>query len=362
MLAYPSRMEPSLIKFLLLAVAGWVNREQQAVIDYLREENRVLAAKLPDGRRLGFTNHERRRLAVRAKAVRRRTLRGLATIVTPDTLLRWYRQLVAEKYDGSARRAPGRPRTPAQLAALVVRMAKENSGWGYTRIRGALQNLGHTVGRSTIARILAEHGLDPAPARPLQWKTFLEAHWGSICAADFFTVEILTLRGLARRHVFFVIDLKSRVVELGGIVHEPHGEWLQNVLRGLLDEVDGFLLGTTHLILDRDPVFTADVRTTLAKAGVRVVRLPPKSPNLNAYAERFVGSVRRECLSKLVSLGERHLRHALQEFIRHSNAERNHQGVRNRLLQPEVAANSSGSIQRRTRIGGILSFYYREAA
>ena len=192
--------------------------------------------------------------------------------------------------------------------------------------------------------------------------TFLEAHRGSICAADFFTVEILTLRGLARRHVFFVIDLKSRVVELGGVVHEPHGEWVQNVLRGLLDEIDGFLLGATHLILDRDPVFTADARTTLAKGGVQVVRLPAKSPNLNAYAERFVGSVRRECLSRLVALSDRHLRHVVREFIRHYNAERNHQGVENRLLQPEIAANGSGPIQRRTRIGGILSFYYREVA
>jgi len=355
-------MEPSLIKFLLLAVVGWVNREQQAVIEYLREENRVLTDRLPEGRRLRFTDVERRRLAVRAKAVRRRVLRELATIVTPGTLLRWYRQLIAKKYDGSARRSPGRPKTPAQLAELVVRMAKDNSGWGYTRIRGALQNLGHTVGRSTIARILAEHGLDPAPARPLRWRTFLEAHWGAICAADFFTVEILTLHGLARRHVFFVIDLKTRLVELGGVVHEPYGEWMHNVLRGLLDEVDGFLLGTTHLILDRDPVFTAEVRGMLADAGVQVVRLPARSPNLNAYAERFVGSVRRECLSKLVPLGDRHLRHAVLEFIRHYNAERNHQGVGNRLIEPRSAANGSGPIQRRKRLGGILSFYHREAA
>ena len=161
----------------------------------------------------------------------------------------------------------------------------------------------------------------------------------------------MTLRGLARRHVFFFIDLKSRVVELGGIVHEPHGEWVQNVLRGLLDEVDGFLLGTTHLILDRDPVFTAHVRTTLAEAGVQVVRLPARSPNLNAYAEQ-----------KLVPLSDRHLRHVVSEFIRHYNAERNHQGAGNRLLQPGIAANSGGPIRRRTRIGGILSFYYREAA
>jgi transposase InsO family protein len=352
----------NLIKFLLLAVAGCVDREQQWVIKYLREENRVLRGKLPEGRRLRFTDSERRRLAVRAKAIRRGLLRDLETIVTPDTLMRWYRKLVAKKYDGSASRSPGRPKTASQLAALVVRMASENPTWGYTRIRGALQNVGHTLGRNTIARILAEHGLDPAPGRPLRWRAFLQAHWGAICAADFFTVEIVTLRGLARRHVFFIIDLETRIVELGGVVHEPHGEWMRNVARGLLDGVDGFLLGKTHLILDRDPVFTARVRATLASGGVRVVRLPSRSPNLNAYAERFVGSIRRECLSKVVPLGDRHLRHVVREFLRHYNAERNHQGVGNRLLNPEVAANAIGPIQRRKRLGGILSFYCREAA
>jgi len=355
-------MEPSLIKFLLLAVAGWMNREQEAVIEYLREENRFLRMKLPRGRRIRFTDHDRRRLAVRAEALRRHVLRAVATVVTPDTLLRWYRQLVAKKYDGSARRRPGRPKTPVQLAALVVRMAKENSGWGYTRIRGALQNLGHRVGRSTIARILAEHGLDPAPERPLRWRTFLEAHWGAICAADFFTVEILTLRGLARRHVFFVIELESRLVELAGVVHEPHGDWMKQVVRNLTDPFDGFLLGTKYLILDRDPVYTKEVREMLLVEGVKVVRLPPRSPNLNAYAERFVGSIRRECLSKLIPLGDRHLRRAVFEFVRHYNAERNHQGLENRLIEPADAANGSGPIQRRKRLGGILSFYRREAA
>jgi transposase InsO family protein len=218
------------------------------------------------------------------------------------------------------------------------------------------------VGRTTIARILAEHGLDPRPARPLQWRTFFEAHWGAVCAADFFTVEVLTLHGLSRRHVFFVIDLKTRLVELGGVVHEPYGEWTWNVLLGLLDEVDGFLLGARYLVLDRDPVYTKEVRDLLVEAGVKVVRLPARSPNLNAYAERFVGSIRRECLSKIIPLGERHLRHVVLEFIRHYNAERNHQGLDNRLIEPTVAANGSGPIQRRKRLGGILSFYHRKAA
>jgi len=162
--------------------------------------------------------------------------------------------------------------------------------------------------------------------------------------------------------VFFVIDLKTRLVELDGIVHEPYGAWMWNVLLGLLDEVDGFLLGARYLILDRDPDYTKEVRDLLVAAGVKVVRLPARSPNLNAYAERFVGSIRRECLSKQIPLGDRHLRHAVLEFIRQCNAQRNHQGLGNRLIDLAIAANGSGSIQRRKRLGGILSFYHREAA
>jgi hypothetical protein len=165
-------MEPSLIKFLLLAVAGWVNREQQAVIEYLREENRVLKGKLPQGRRLRFTDSERRRLAVRAKAIRRKILREIETIVTPDTLLRWYRRLVAKKYDGSARRSPGRPKTPAELAALVVKMARENSGWGYTRLRAGKRHerpIRPTSRVPTQVHIFSIIGSDapPLPQRPV---------------------------------------------------------------------------------------------------------------------------------------------------------------------------------------------------
>src|SRR3989441_382339 len=185
--------------FLFQLFSGWVNRRQLSVIEYLLEENRVLREQL-EGRRLRLTDDQRRRLAVKGKVLGRRVLGEVAGIVTPDTILRWYRRLVARKYDGSRRRGPGRPRTKNDLAGLVLRMAKENPRWGYTRIRGAMKGLGHEIGRSTVERILGDSGIEPAPQRGKRasWGTFLAAHWDALAATDFFTVEVLTLGGLVR--------------------------------------------------------------------------------------------------------------------------------------------------------------------
>jgi hypothetical protein len=190
---------PAPLAFFCLLFAGWVNRQQQAVIDYLLEENRVLRAA-QGSRRLRLTDDQRRRLAVKGKILGRRRLASIAGFVTPDTILRWYRRLVAQKYDGSKARRPGRPSTPCDIAAVVVRMATENPTWGYTRIRGGLKHLGHDVGRNTIKAILKDHGIERAPERGVKtsWKTFLTAHWEGLAAADFFTVEVLTLHGLVR--------------------------------------------------------------------------------------------------------------------------------------------------------------------
>jgi hypothetical protein len=179
---------PPALAFGGLLFAGWVNRQQQAVIDYLLEENRVLRAA-HEPRRLPLTDDQRRRLAVKGMVLGRRRLAGIVGIVTSDTILRWYRTLVAKKYDGSNARRPGRPSTKPDIAALVVRMANENSTWGYTRIRGGLKSLGHDVARNTIKGILKDHGIEPAPQRgaKLPWKTFLAAHWDGLAAADCFT-------------------------------------------------------------------------------------------------------------------------------------------------------------------------------
>ena len=198
------------------------------MIDYLNAENCVLRAKLGP-RRLRFTDAERKKLARLGRRLGRRMLARYGSLAHPDTVLRWYRQLIAAKYDGSERRGPGRPRVMATIRRLVIQFALENRTWGYTRIRGALDNVGHRVGRSTIKRILLSEGIDPAPHRGkhMPWATFLKAHWGAIAGMDFFTVEVLTWFGLIRYHVLFVIDLETRVVSIVGIHVDPAGEWMK---------------------------------------------------------------------------------------------------------------------------------------
>ena len=296
---------PDALQFLVLTFAGWVNRHQEDLIEYLREENRVLREQL-GSRPLRLTDAQRRRLAVRGQKLGRRVLMQVAGIVTPDTILRWYRRLVAQANGGSARRGRGRPMTRRDVAALVVRIAVENPQWGYTRIRGALSNLGHEIARTTVKRILHDHGIEPAPerSRHMPWKTFLQAHWEGLAACDLFAVEVLTPAGLRRYLVFFVIALQSRRVTIAGIHPQPYGAWMEQMARNLTDPVDGCLRSAHYLIHDRDPLYTRVFGEILEGGGVQSIRLPPKSPNLNAYAERFVRSIKRS-VSVVSSLSAR---------------------------------------------------------
>jgi putative transposase len=279
----PRVLDP--FRFLLIAVSGWMNQQQQQIIEYLREENRVLREQLGD-RRLRFTDDQRCRLAARAKGLGRKILAEVASIVTPETLLAWHRKLIAQKYDGSAQRGPGRPRIASAIEALVVRLAEENRDWGYRRIQGALSHLGHKVARSTMAAILERHGREPAPERRRQttWKEFLTRHWELIVAADFFTVEVWTRKGLQRFIVLFFLDLSTRKVEIAGLASAANGLWMSQIGRKVTDAVDGILNGKRYLIHDRDPLFTAEFLNLLAGGGVESVKLPPRSPNLKDYA------------------------------------------------------------------------------
>jgi putative transposase len=334
------------------------------VIEYLKEENRVLR-ELHGNKRLRFTDKQRQRLAVKGKALGRKVLGEIGSLVTPDTILRWYRQLVAKKYDGSKHRGVGRPCTKEHIATLVARIATENPTHGYTRIRDVVRGLGFDLSHSTVKRILDAKGIVPAPERSKRtpWKTFLRAHWGVIAAADFFTVEVMTWTGLVRYHVFFVMDLKTRRVEIAGLTSDAHGGWMVQIGRNLTDAVEGFLRGKRFLILDRDPLYAAHFRRILKDSGVEVVRLPRESPNLNAFAERFVLSARREVLSRVAPLGERHLRWLLSGFMAHYHRERHHQGLGSALIDPDPTSyNTSGRILCRTRLGGMLRHDYREAA
>lgn len=240
------------------------------MIAYVQEENRILKSKLK-GKRIRFTDDERRRLAVKGKVLGRKVLLAVASIVTPNTILAWHRKLIAKKYDGSAKRGPGRPRVKDGIAKLTVRMAQENPGWGYTTIRGALFNIGYTGAREAVRNILKEHGIVPTPERRkrIPWSTFLKSHWGSMAAADFFTVEVWSPVGLTRCYVLFFIKLSSRRVHIAGIIAYPHEEWMKQIGRNVTDVVDGFLTDARYPIFDRDPLHTEAFRELLKNAGVK---------------------------------------------------------------------------------------------
>ena len=349
---------------ILVALSGWINRQQQDVIEYLQEEVRVLR-ELQGRKRLRFSDDQRRRLALKAKRIGLSGLKEVAAIVSPQTLLAWHRKLIAAKYDssGSPRRV-GRPPTAEDLQGLVVRMAEENRSWGYTRIQGALANLGHDVGHGTIAGILKKAGMEPAPGRGkgTSWAEFLRVHWEVLGAADFFTVELWCWGRLTRYHVFFVIRLATRKVHIAGIIPEPDGRWMRQVGRNLTDFEEGFLRECRFLIHDRATVFTLEFISILKGAGVASIRLPARSPNLNAFAERFVRSIKSECLDQLILVGERSLWRAVEEFCAHYHEERNHQGLENKLIEADFGVSESGELICRRRLGGLLRYYHREAA
>ncbi|MPZ42848.1 MAG: hypothetical protein GEV05_05460 [Betaproteobacteria bacterium] len=243
---------PSLLTFLLMAVSGWVYRHQLLVIEFLQAENRMLKERLR-GKRIRFSDEERALLARKAKAVGRKALLELDTIVSPDTLLRWHRRLVAEKWNFSKRRSPGRPGIMREISQLIVRMAQENPSWGYTRIQGALANVNHQVGRGTVANVLKANGIEPAPERGKQtrWSTFLKAHWKMLAASDFFSVEVWTPRGLMTYYVLFVISIADRVVHVAGITRRPDEAWMLQIGRNVVDEQDGVLAGKKYLLSSR---------------------------------------------------------------------------------------------------------------
>ena len=346
------------LQVLLWTFSGWVNRHQQDVIGYLVEENRVLKEQMK-GRRLRLTDEQRRRLAAKGKRLGRKALNRVGTIVTPDTIIRWHRRLIALKWTCEANRV-GRPGLMKAIAALIVRMASENSGWGYCRIQGELKQLGHRVAPSTIAKVLKDNGIKPAPDRPSSWKTFLQAHWGEIAGMDFFTTEVWTPRGLTTYYVLFVINLSNRKVHFAGATPTPNESFMAQVARNLTDAFDGFLTGHRFLICDRDSKFSSQFRRIFGEAGVDVVRTPRQAPNCNAYAERFVLSIKAECLQRIIFFGEASLRRAISEYLDHYHAERAHQGLGNeRIDERKIAA--EGEIRCRERLGGILKHYYRAA-
>ena len=254
---------------------------------------------------------------------------------------------------------------PNEIVRLVLRMAKENPTWGYDRIQGAMANLGHEISDTTVGTILRANGVEPAPVRKrtTTWKTFLKAHWDSIAAVDFTTVEVWTRNGLITFYVLGAMRLKTRSVEIAGVTANPNGEWMKQIARNLTGCEDGFLNDASHLLVDRDTKFQP-LRTYLeGMTNTDVVLLPPRSPNLNAQIERYMRSLKSECLNRMIFFGRRSLELALKQFVTHYHEERNHQGLENQIINPgDEVGREIGDVRCRERLGGMLRYYYREAA
>jgi putative transposase len=226
--------------FFLVAIAGWMNRQQQDAISYLKVENQILREKLGQ-KRIILNESQRRRLATAAMKLGKDLLRQCGTLFSPDTLLRWNRWFIARKYDGSGNRSP-KPKKANSVRKLVLEMAEANPSWGYGHIHGELKGLGYDVSWQTVRRVMLDAGLSPDPDKPYKttWNTFIKSHWESICATDFFTVEAWGLKGLTRYMVFFVIDLASRRVEIAGIHVDPCEQQMIP---------SGFMRGRGHIVI-----------------------------------------------------------------------------------------------------------------
>ena len=349
------------MSMLLMMLAGWINRRQQEAIEYLKEENRILREKLGP-KRILLNDGQRRRLAILGKNIGRQMLCEICCVFSPDTILKWHRRLVAMKYDGSMNRSKyGRPQITDELRNLIIKIAKANRGWGSIRIQGQLKYLGYTVSHKTVSNILKKYGLEPEPDRRKRttWNEFIKAHWQSLAAIDFFTTEIYTRRGLTRYMVLVAIDYATRKVKVAGIIQQANGDWVKQIIKNLTDPFDGFLKDKKYLIHDRDTLFTEDFTEILRMSGIKTIKTLPMAPNLTPYVERFIRSIKSECLGRMLIFGERHLEYVINEYMLHYHHERPHQGLENDIIEP--LPQGGGQIVCHERIGGLLKSYRRSA-
>ncbi len=344
----------------LLAVLFRSGLSKDAELLVLRHENQVLRRQLRG--RLRWDDADRVWLAALSRLVSRRHWPQVFP-VTPGTILRWHRDLVARKWDYTSRRRPGRLSTGVSVKTLVLRMARENPTWGHRRIQGELARLGHAIAASTVWEILHAAGIEPAPRRAgPTWREFLTAQAQAVIAGDFLVVETVLLK---RLHVLVFIEHSTRRVHLAGVTARPTGAWAVQQARNLAMDL-GDRLGTMRfLIHDRDPVFTTVFGEVFKAEGLRIIPSLPRTPRMNAICERVIGTLRRELLDRTLILGDRHLDLVLREYLIHYNGHRPHQSRQQR--PPEIETQPSWdvadlrSVRRRPVVTGLINEYHRAA-
>jgi putative transposase len=347
-------MLAKLVAWLVLRARSDAAKEIEILV--LRHQLAVLRRRAPRTR----TNWADRALIAaltRLLPARRR----LGLLVTPSTIVRWHRQLVARRWTTEPAR-PGRPAIPAGLRALVIRLASENPRWGYRRIHGELAGLGYRIGASTVWTILHGLGIDPSPRRAgPSWSEFLRTQAHAILACDFFHLDTITLH---RLYAFFVIEHATRRVHLLGVTAHPTGAWLTQQARNLLMDLDDAGHRFQFLIRDRDAKFTAAFDAAFAAVDIRIIRTPVRAPRANAIAERFVGSIRRELLDRILLINQRHASVALRQYERHYNSHRPHRALDQaaplRPL-PHRTTTQIHDVRRHDRLGGLLHEYQQVA-
>jgi len=339
--------------FGLLKLAKRDTFAKDAEILVLRDQVAVLRRQVGRAR---FTWSDRALIALLAGLIPRQ--RWTAFLVTPKTILDWHCRLVARRWTSPHRR-PGRPPLGRETVELIVRFARENPRWGYLRIVGELRKLGITVSKASVATVLGRHGLPPAPRREgPTWSQFLSTQAKGILASDFFGVDSVTLR---RYYVLFVIEVDSRVVHLLGVTANPAMAWVIQVARNFTSDLEDAGHRFRFLIRDRDTKFTASFDEVFKAVGISAIRTPVRSPKANAFAERFVRTVREDCLDHLLIYSRRHLKAVLDAYVRHYNEARPHRGRQLATPLPRHDQPRTGAICRRDILGGIIHEYDRAA-
>jgi hypothetical protein len=359
-------MKPKFWLTIVTCLAWCIDRELYKAIDYLKEQVRVLVElQEQQNKKIRLSVSQRKRVAAKAKRLSRALLERCTELFTPDTILRWYHDLIAHKYDGSKNRmSPGRPPLSQEIIDLVIRLKEDNPRWGYQKITDQVVYLGYAISKSAVKTILIENGYDPEPNLSVRstWHEFLRSHWEVLAACDFFTIELWVKRKLVRCTLFFVIELATRKVFFAPIQLQPDGAYMKQVARILTDMEDGFLKGKRYLIHDRDPLYTAEgFHDILKQSGIKPVVLPARSPDLNCFAERFIKSIKSECLGHLILSSVKQLDYVLCQYQEYYHHERIHQSL-GRILELKHRIDSTARIVCIERLGGLLKSYHRLAA